>query len=144
MTQTPVEAPLAKEFVRRARERGLSQADPDGLLKQPTKTVLETALNQEMSEHLGHEKRGRSAPETGNVRNGIRAKTVLTEGSGQVRNYLPRDRAPARSSRISCASGSGDSAGRTRPAEPGKGVNFQGGGFRRFRHRVSFHVTRPS
>ena len=29
---------------------------PDGLLKQFTKNVLETALNEEMTEHLGHEK----------------------------------------------------------------------------------------
>lgn len=29
---------------------------PGGLLKQPTKTVLEAALNAEMPEHLGHEK----------------------------------------------------------------------------------------
>jgi transposase-like protein len=31
---------------------------PDGLLKQLTKAVPETALNHEMSEHLGHEKHG--------------------------------------------------------------------------------------
>ena len=29
---------------------------PDGLLKQFTKSVLETALNEEMTEHLGHAK----------------------------------------------------------------------------------------
>jgi len=29
-----------------------------GLLKQLTKTVLETSLNEEMTEHLGHEKHG--------------------------------------------------------------------------------------
>ncbi len=45
--------------MRRAREQGLSLTGPDGLLKQLTKTVLETALNQEMTEHLGHEKHGR-------------------------------------------------------------------------------------
>ena len=32
------------------------------LLKQLTKTVLETALNQELTEHLGHEKHGRPDP----------------------------------------------------------------------------------
>jgi putative transposase len=61
-------------------------------LKQPTKTVLETALNQELTEHLGHDKHSPAANETGNVRNGIRAKTVLTEGSGQVGIEVPRDR----------------------------------------------------
>jgi putative transposase len=55
----------AEELVRQAREQGLSLTGPDGLLKQLTKTVLETALNQEMTEHLDHEKHVRS--ETGNV-----------------------------------------------------------------------------
>ena len=48
--------------MRRAREQGLSLTGPDGLLKQLTKTVLETALNQELTEHLGHEKHGQPAP----------------------------------------------------------------------------------
>ena len=42
-----------------AEEQGLSLTGPDGLLKQFTKTVLETALNEEMTEHLGHEKHQR-------------------------------------------------------------------------------------
>src|SRR5207248_10263071 len=36
--------------------QGLSLTGPDELLKQLTKTVLETALNEEMTEHLGYEK----------------------------------------------------------------------------------------
>jgi hypothetical protein len=55
-------------MVRRAREQGLSLTGPDGL-KQLTKTVLETALDQELTEHLGHEKNGPVGNETGNVRN---------------------------------------------------------------------------
>ena len=55
----------AEELVRRAREQGLSLTGPDGLLKQLTKTVLETALNQELTEHLGHEKHGRPDPGLG-------------------------------------------------------------------------------
>ncbi len=43
------------ELVRMAKERGLSLTGPDGLLKQLTKTVLETSLNEEMTEHLGYE-----------------------------------------------------------------------------------------
>jgi putative transposase len=83
----------AEELVRRAREQGLSLTGPDGLLRQLTKTVLETALNQELTEYLGHEKNGTPDPETGNVRNGSRPKTVLTEASGQVQIEVPRDRA---------------------------------------------------
>jgi putative transposase len=82
----------AEELVRRAREQGLSLTGPGGLLKQLTKTVLETALNQELTEHLGHEKHGQPA-EPGNIRNGTRPKTVLTESTGQVQLDVPRDRA---------------------------------------------------
>ncbi|HEX8870946.1 MAG TPA: IS256 family transposase [Lentzea sp.] len=87
------EQQLAEELVARAREQGVSLTGPDGLLKQLTKTVLETALNQEMTEHLGHDKHGPAGNETGNVRNGTRPKTVLTEGTGQVQVEVPRDRA---------------------------------------------------
>jgi transposase-like protein len=82
----------AEEMVRRAREQGLSLTGPDGLLRQLAKTVLETALNQEMTGHLGHEKHGRPAAGSGNVRNGTRPKTVLTESTGQVGLEVPRDR----------------------------------------------------
>src|SRR5580765_6500637 len=83
----------AEEMVARAREQGLSLTGPDGLLKQLTKTVLETALNEEMTEHLGYEKRDPAGAGTGNLRNGTRAKTVLTEATGHVEIEVPRDRA---------------------------------------------------
>jgi putative transposase len=85
------EEAAAAELVRRAREQGLSLTGPDGLLKQLTRAVLETALNEELTEHLGHERHGPAG--TGNVRNGTRPKTVLTEASGQVPIDVPRDRA---------------------------------------------------
>jgi putative transposase len=84
----------AAELVRMAKEQGLSLTGPDGLLKQLTKTVLETALNEEMTEHLGHEKHGQPVEGgSGNIRNGSRAKTVLTEATGHVDIDVPRDRA---------------------------------------------------
>src|SRR4051812_27042573 len=84
----------AKELVRLAREQGLSLTGPDGLLKQFTKSVLEMALNEEMTEHLGHEKhRAPDDRDSTNIRNGTRPKTVLTEASGQVEIDVPRDRA---------------------------------------------------
>ena len=82
----------AEELVRQAREQGLSLTGPDGLLKQLTKVVLETALDQEMTGHLGHEKNTRAGNEAGNVRNGSRPKKVLTEATGQVGIEVPRDR----------------------------------------------------
>ena len=66
---------------------------PDGLLKQLTKTVLETALNEELTGHLGYDKHDPAGTGSGNVRNGTRAKTVLTEHTGPVPVEVPRDRA---------------------------------------------------
>ena len=83
----------ATELVRMAREQGLSLTGPDGLLKQLTKTVIETALSEEMTEHLGYEKHDPAGAGTGNIRNGTRGKTVLTEASGPVEIEVPRDRA---------------------------------------------------
>ena len=100
------EQAAAEELVRRAREQGLSLTGPDGLLKQLTKVVIETALDQEMTEHLGHERNTPAGNETGNVRNGSRAKKVLTEGTGQVGIEVPRDR-DGTLSRRSSRSGSG-------------------------------------
>ncbi len=87
------EQQAAAELVRQAKERGLSLTGPDGLLKQLTKTVIESALEEEMTEHLGYEKHDPPGAGTGNVRNGTRSKTVLTEHSGQVEIEVPRDRA---------------------------------------------------
>jgi transposase-like protein len=87
------EQQAAVELVRLAKEQGLSLTGPDGLLKQLTKAVLETALNAEMTEHLGYEKHDPAGSGSGNVRNGTRSKTVLTEASGHVEIDVPRDRA---------------------------------------------------
>ena len=87
------EAAAAAELVRLAKEQGLSLTGPDGLLKQFTKTVLETALNEEMTEHLGHDKnQAQPDRDSTNIRNGTRSKTVLTEASGHVPIEVPRDR----------------------------------------------------
>jgi hypothetical protein len=79
--------------VRLAQEQGLSLTGPDGLLKQLTKTVLETALNEEMAEHLGYEKHDPAGVGTGNIRNGTRAKTDKPENAlelHQLRDLLVR------------------------------------------------------
>src|SRR3954447_23796001 len=87
------EETAARELVRLAKDRGLSLTGPDGLLKQFTKNVLETALSEEMTEHLGHEKnRAEVGRESANVRNGSRPKTVLTAATGPVQIEVPRDR----------------------------------------------------
>src|SRR5690349_9378599 len=78
------EEQAAAELVRLAKEQGLSLTGPDGLLKQLTKTVLETALNEELTGHLGYEKNDPAGIGSGNVRNGARPKTVLTDNAGPV------------------------------------------------------------
>ena len=64
------EQAAAEELVRRAREQGLSLTGPDGLLKQLTKVVIETALDQEMTEHLGHERTPRRVTRPGTCATG--------------------------------------------------------------------------
>lgn len=86
------EAEAARELVRMAKEQGLSLTGPDGLLKQLTKTVIETALDEELTEHLGYERHDTAAKVTANSRNGTRPKTVLTETTGPVDIDVPRDR----------------------------------------------------
>lgn len=60
-----------------------------GLLNQLTKNVLETVLNVEVTERLGHEHGG--TPLGVNMRNGTWVKMVLT-GIGLVEIEVPGDR----------------------------------------------------
>jgi len=86
------ELEAARELVRQSRDRGVSLTGPDGLLKALTKTVIETALDEEMSEHLGYDKHEPEGRNRGNSRNGVRSKTILTDACGEVRIDVPRDR----------------------------------------------------
>lgn len=86
------ETEAARELVRMAKEQGLALTGPEGLLKQLTRTVIETALDEEMTEHLGYDKHDAGAKQTANSRTGTRSKTVLTETTGPVEIDVPRDR----------------------------------------------------
>jgi putative transposase len=81
---------LAEQLLEQAKEQNIELVGPGGLLGQLTKSVLETALNEEIGEHLGYEKHDRAGRNSGNSRNGTRAKTVLTE-IGPVEIEVPRD-----------------------------------------------------
>src|SRR5690606_6639886 len=82
---------IARELVEQARAEGVSLVGEGGLLQQVTRSVLQTALEAEMAEHLGYE-RGEDPPAGGgNHRNGSSVKTVRTE-VGDVRLQVPRDR----------------------------------------------------
>ncbi|WP_415854154.1 IS256 family transposase [Sinomonas sp. G460-2] len=80
---------LAERLLAQAKEQGVSLVGPGGLLAGLTKTVLETALEAELTEHLGHEHG--ETPQGSNIRNGTRPKTVLTQ-IGPVQIEVPRDR----------------------------------------------------
>jgi transposase-like protein len=75
----------------RARAEGVSLVAPGGLLSGLTKTVLESALEAELTEDLGYEPHEEAGRNSGNSRNGTRSKTVLTE-VGPVEIDVPRDR----------------------------------------------------
>ena len=81
---------LAEQLLAQAKEQGVELMGPNGLLNQLTKSVLETALDAEMTEHLGYEKHDTVGRGSGNSRNGTRSKTVLTE-IGPVEIDVPRD-----------------------------------------------------
>ncbi|MFF4384485.1 IS256 family transposase [Kitasatospora sp. NPDC001547] len=82
---------LIGQLVDRARASGLQLTGTGGLLQQLTKKLLESALEGEMTDHLGYEKHDPAGSGSGNSRNGIRSKTVLTE-VGPVQIDVPRDR----------------------------------------------------
>src|SRR5215218_7905078 len=81
---------VAEQLVAQAREKGIELVGPNGLLSQLIRRVLETALEAEMSDHLGYDKHDPVGRNRGNSRNGVRPKTVLTE-IGPVEIDVPRD-----------------------------------------------------
>jgi hypothetical protein len=86
------ELEMARELVRSARERGTALTGPGGRLKALTKTVIETALDEQMADHLGYDKHDPAGRGSGNSRNGTCTKTVLTDNCGPVEIEVPRDR----------------------------------------------------
>ncbi|SDS76938.1 IS256 family transposase [Microlunatus soli] len=86
------EIAVVEGLVRQARDSGVALTGPDGLLKALTKTVIETALDEEINDHLGYDKHAPEGRNRGNSRNGKRSKTVLTDNAGEVRIDVPRDR----------------------------------------------------
>src|SRR5256885_5179760 len=86
-----VDAELVAQLVEQARTAGLQLTGEGGLLQQLTKRVLESALEGEITDHLGYDKGDPAGKNGGNSRNGVRGKTVLTE-AGPVELAVPRDR----------------------------------------------------
>lgn len=87
----PADDRLIDELVGRAQAEGLQLTGEGGLLQQLTKRLLESALEGEITDHLGYDKHDPAGKNGGNSRNGTRAKTVLTD-VGPVEITVPRDR----------------------------------------------------
>ena len=90
-TPAGVDPALVAQLVAQARAQGLQLTGEGGLLQQLTKRVLESALEGEITDHLGYDKHDPAGANSGNSRNGSRSKTVLTE-VGPVEIEVPRDR----------------------------------------------------
>lgn len=86
-----VDERLIEELVSRAQADGLQLTGEGGLLQQLPKRLLESALDGEMTDHLGYDKHDAAGKNGGNSRNGKRSKTVLTD-FGPVEITVPRDR----------------------------------------------------
>ncbi len=86
-----VDEQLIQQLADRARAQGLQLTGEGGLLARLTKTVVESALEGELDDHLGYAKHDPAGRNGGNSRNGRRGKTVLTE-IGPVEIAVPRDR----------------------------------------------------
>jgi transposase-like protein len=87
----PDMARLAEQLVASASERGIALTGEGGLLTALTRQVLQSALEVEMSHHLGYDKHDPAGRNLGNSRNGSTSKTVTTE-IGKVTVDVPRDR----------------------------------------------------
>jgi transposase-like protein len=87
-----LDARLLDQLVGQAKERGVKLAGEGGLLAELTKRLLESALDGEITDHLGYDKHDGAGDNSGNSRNGKRSKTVLTD-IGPVQIEVPRDRA---------------------------------------------------
>ena len=83
---------MAAKLVAEAREAGIDVAGDSGLIAQMMKAVLEAALAEELTDHLGYEPGDPAGRGSGNSRNGTTSKTLLTQ-AGPVELETPRDRA---------------------------------------------------
>jgi putative transposase len=74
-----------------ARAGGLQLTGEGGLLAQLTKRLVESAPEDEITDHLGYDRHDAAGRDDRNSRNGHRTTTVQTE-VGPVEIDVPRDR----------------------------------------------------
>jgi putative transposase len=86
-----IDEELADQLLGQAQAGGAELLGPDGLLSQVSRAVLERALAEEMTGHLGYVKHDPAGRGSGSSRNGTTPKTVLTD-VGAAGLAVPRDR----------------------------------------------------
>jgi putative transposase len=84
-----VDQELIGRLVAQAREQGMELTGEGGLLAELTRRVLESALEGELTDHLGYDRHDAAGDGSGNSRNGKRPKTVITD-VGPVQIDVPR------------------------------------------------------
>jgi putative transposase len=85
-------AEVLDSLMNRVRSEGLELVGEGGVLAELTKVILERALDEERTDHLGYERGDPAGRGSGNSRNGTTPKRVLTD-LGPVDLEVPRDRA---------------------------------------------------
>lgn len=83
---------LIDELMAKVRSEGLELLGDGGVISELTKNILERALDEELTDHVGYERGDPAGRGSGNSRNGSSPKRVLTE-IGAVDLDVPRDRA---------------------------------------------------
>jgi putative transposase len=82
---------LVEQLMASVRTEGVELLGENGVLAGLTKRILERALDEELTDHLGYERGDPTGRDKGNSRNGSTPKRVLTE-IGPVDLDVPRDR----------------------------------------------------
>ena len=74
------------------KDKGIKSLDDfNDFMKEISKDVIETLLEEEMTDHLGYEKHDQKSKETNNSRNGFSNKKVKSQ-FGTIPLDVPRDR----------------------------------------------------
>lgn len=92
MTTTTTLTPELLDQLLAGYEKPEDLTGEDGLFRRLKKALIERALGAELTDHLGYERGDPAGRGSGNSRNGVSAKTLLTE-DGEVQIEVPRDRA---------------------------------------------------
>ncbi len=97
---------LAEQLMAQAKEQGVELVGPNGLLNQMTKNVLETALDAEMTEHLGYDRHDPTGAVAATPVTGCGPRRCSPRSGG--RHRVPRVECPRSSRRPSRRSTSRD------------------------------------